>query len=105
MEKRSVTVKRDNGLPVSQNKILDISSEINRALFEAKVPHCVRIQGVTKNTQGCLTEITPAGATAEMLIQYREIVIKAARKVDTGIVDIETNEPLERVKMHRTNSN
>jgi len=44
MEKRRVTFKRDNGLPLSQKKDLDISSEVNRALFEAKVPHFVCIQ-------------------------------------------------------------
>jgi len=58
MEKRRVTFKRDNGLPLSQKKDLDISSEVNRALFEAKNPHFVRIQGVTKNTRGCLSTIT-----------------------------------------------
>jgi len=103
MEKRRVTFKRDNGLPLSQKKDLDILLEVNRALFEAKVPYFVRIQGVTKNTRGCLSTITTTGATAEMLIQYREIVIKAARKVDAGIVDIETNELWERVKMHGVN--
>jgi len=103
MEKRRVTFKRDNGLPLSQKKDLDISSEVNRALFEAKVPHFVRIQGVTKNTRGCLSTITTPGATAEMLIKYREIVIKVARKVDAGIVDIETNELWEKVKMHGVN--
>jgi len=103
MEKRRVTFKRDNGLALSQKKDLDISSEVNRALFEAKVPYFVRIQGVTKNTQGCLTTITTPAATAEMLIRFREIVIKAARKVDAGIVDIETNELWERVKMHGVN--
>jgi len=103
MEKRIVTFKRDNGLPLSQKKDLDISSEVNRALFEAKVPHFVHIQGVTKNTRGCLSTITTPGATAEMLIRYREIVIRAARKVDAGIVDIETNELWERVKMHGIN--
>ena len=50
MEKRRVIFKRDNGLQLSQKKDLDISSEVNRVLFEAKVPHFVRIQGVTKNT-------------------------------------------------------
>jgi len=103
MEKRRVTFKRDNGLPLSQKKDLDISSEVNRALFEAKVPHFVRIQGVTKNTRGCLSTITTPAATAEMLIRYREIVIKAARKVDAGIVDIETVELWEKVKMHGVN--
>jgi len=103
MEKRRVTFKRDNGLPLSQKKDLDISSEVNRPLFEAKVPHFVRIQGITKNTRGCLSTITTPAATAEMLIRYRDIVIKAARKVDAGIVDIETNELWERVKMHGVN--
>jgi len=103
MEKRRVTFKRDNVLPLSQKKDLDISLEVNRALFEAKVPYFVRIQGVTKNTRGCLSTITTPAATAEMLIRYREIVIKAARKVDAGIVDIETNELWERVKMHGVN--
>jgi len=70
MEKRRVTFKRDNGLPLSQKKDLDISSEVNRALCEAKVPHFVRIQGVVKNTRGCLSTITTLGATAEMLIRY-----------------------------------
>ena len=82
---------------------MDISSEVNRALFEVKVPHCVRIQGVIKNTQGCLSTITTPQAMAEMLIRYREIVIKAAMKVGAGIVDIETNELWERVKMHGVN--
>jgi len=103
MEKRRVTFKRDHGLPLSQKKDLDILSEVNRALFEAKVPHFVRIQGVTKNTQGCLSTITTPAATAEMWIRYREIVIKAARKVDAGIVDIKANELWERVKMHAVN--
>jgi hypothetical protein len=43
MEKRRVTFKRDNGLPLSQKKDLDILSEVNRALFEANVPYFVRI--------------------------------------------------------------
>jgi hypothetical protein len=92
MEERRVVFRRDNGLPLSQKKDLNISSEVNRALFEAKVPHFVCIQGVTKNTRGCLSTITTSGATAEMLIRYRKVVIKVARKVDAGIVDIETKE-------------
>jgi hypothetical protein len=69
MEKRRVTFRRDNGLPLSQKKNLDISSEVNRALFEAKVPHFVRIQGVMKNTRRSLSMITTPGTTAEVLIK------------------------------------
>jgi len=101
--KNRVTFKRDNGLPVFQKKDLDISSEVNRAHFEAKVPYSVRIQGVTKNSRGCLSTIKTLEAMAKKLIRYREIVITAARKVDAGIVDIETNELWERVKMQGVN--
>jgi len=38
-----------------------------------------------------------------MWIQYREIVIKAAREVDAGVVDIESHELWDRVKMHAIN--
>jgi hypothetical protein len=38
-----------------------------------------------------------------MLIRYREIVINAARKVDSGVVDIEANELWERAQMHGVN--
>jgi hypothetical protein len=38
-----------------------------------------------------------------MLNRYREIVLKAARKVDAGIVDIETHQLWEKVKMHGVN--
>jgi len=103
METRRVTLRRDNGLPLSQKNDLDISLEVNRAHFEAKVPYFVRIQGVTKNTRGCLSMITTPGSTGEMLIRYREIVIKAARRMDAGIVDIETNKLWEKVKMHGVN--
>ena len=70
-----------------------------------KVPHFVRIQEVTKNTRGYLSTIITKGATANILIRYREIIITAASKVDTGIVDIKTNELWERVKMHHINFN
>jgi len=50
MEERRVTFKMDNGLPLSQKKDLNISSEVNRAHFEGKVPYFIRIQGVTTNT-------------------------------------------------------
>jgi len=103
MEKWRVTFKKDNRLPISQKKYLDISSEVNRVLFEAKVPHFECIQGVMKNTRGYLSTIMTPGATAEMLIRYAEIVIKTARKVDAAIVDIETSELWERVKMHGVN--
>jgi len=74
MEKRRLTLERDNDFLVSQMKNLDISSEVKRALFELKVPHFIRLHVVTKKTRGFLSMITTQGATAEMDIRDREIV-------------------------------
>lgn len=45
--------------------------------------------------------IMTLGATATMLNQYCKIVIKLARKVDAGSINIEMKEILERGKMHK----
>jgi hypothetical protein len=85
MEKRRATFKRDNSLPLSQKKDLDISWKVNRALFQEKVPHFVQFQWVTKNARGYLSTSTTPTVTAEMPIRYREVGIREARKVDAGI--------------------
>jgi len=35
-----------------------------------------------------------------MALQYRNIIIMAAKTVDKGVVDVEENEPWERMKIH-----
>jgi len=44
-----------------------------------------------RNGKGTITAITHPNATAEMALQYRDIIIKAARSVDKGIIDLEGN--------------
>jgi hypothetical protein len=53
-----------------------------------------------RNAKGASTAITHPNATAEMALQYRDIIITAARTVDTGVVDVEENESWERLKIH-----
>jgi hypothetical protein len=43
---------------------------------------------------------THQNATAEMALLYRDIIIKAARSVGKGIIDVEGNESWERLKIH-----
>jgi hypothetical protein len=53
-----------------------------------------------RNARGTITATTHQNATAEMALLYRDIIIKAARSVDKGIIDVEGNESWERLKIH-----
>jgi len=59
IEKRRVTFKRDNGLPLSQKKDLDISSEVNRALFEAKSHILCASKGSRKIPEDACQQLRP----------------------------------------------
>jgi hypothetical protein len=78
----------------------EIASAINRALFHQQAPAHIRIMNARRNAKGAITAITHQNATAEMGMQYRDIVITAARTVDTGVVDVEENETWGRLKIH-----
>jgi len=68
--------------------VQEIASVINRALFHQQAPAHIRIMNARRNAKGAITGITHQNATAEMALQYRDIIITAARTVDTGVVDI-----------------
>jgi hypothetical protein len=53
-----------------------------------------------RNAKGTFTAITHQNATAEMAPQNRDIIFKAVRTVDKGVVDVEENEYCERPKIH-----
>lgn len=82
---------------------MEILSKVNKAHFEAEVPYSVCIQGVTRNTKGCLLTITTPGVHAAKLIHFRESVIAAARKLDAVSVDIKMNGLCERARIHVVN--
>jgi hypothetical protein len=50
--------------------------------------------------KGTFTAAAARGATAKMVIKFKEVILKAIRKYDTGIVDLQTNEDWTRVKIH-----
>ena len=77
-----------------------IASAINHALFHQQAPAHVRIMNAKSNAKGTITAITHQNATAEMALQYHDIIITAARTVDKGVVDVEENESWERPKIH-----
>jgi hypothetical protein len=53
-----------------------------------------------RNAQGAITAITHPNATPEIALLYGDIIITSARTVNKGVVDVEQNESLERLKIH-----
>jgi len=83
------------------NKIdQEIASAFNRALFHQQAPAHIRIINARRNAKGATTAITHQNATAEMAMQYHNIVIMAATTVDRRVVDVEENLAWERLMIH-----
>ena len=78
----------------------EIASAINRAHFHQKAPAHIRIMNAKWNAKGTITAITHPNATAEMALQYREIIITAATTVNKEVVDVKENESWDMLKIH-----
>jgi len=100
MAERRLMLRRDETVPLSNKMDQEIASAINRALLHQKAPAHIRIMNTKRNAKGAITAITHPNATAEMAMQYCDIIITAARTVDRGVVDVEENETWERLKIH-----
>jgi len=100
MAERRLILIRDESIPLSNKMDQEIASAINRALFHQTAPAHVRIMNAKRNAKGASNAITHPNATGEMALQYRDIIITAARTVDKGVVDVEENESWERRKIH-----
>jgi len=75
-------------------------SALNRALLNLKAPAPMTIAKANRNAKRTFAAITHPNATAEMALQYRNIIIAAARTVDKGAVDLEENVCWERLTIH-----
>jgi hypothetical protein len=87
-------------VPLPNTMDQEIVSAINRALFHQQAPAHIRIMNARRNAKCVITAITHQNATAEMTMEYRDIIITAARTVDRGVVDVEENETWQRLKIH-----
>jgi hypothetical protein len=101
MENRRITFRRNNTLPHSQKKDIEIVSAINIALHAAGAPYRITITDISTKVRGMIMAVAGPNASADMLVAWKEVVVvKAARHIDQGIIDIEKNEDCEKVKMH-----
>jgi hypothetical protein len=100
MAERRLILRRDESVPLCNKMDQEIASAINRALFHQKALAHIRIMNTKRNAKGAITAITHLNETAEMALQYCDMIITAARIVDKGVVDFEENVSWERLKIH-----
>jgi hypothetical protein len=97
---RRIIPRTDEKVPLPNTMDKEIASAINRALFHQQALAHIRIMNIRRNAKGAFTAITHQNATAVMALQYRDMIIMAARTVDKGVIDLEENESWERLKIH-----
>jgi hypothetical protein len=100
MAERHLILRRDESVPLSNQMGREITSALNRALFHQKAPAHIRIMNAKRNATGAITAITHPTVTAEMALQFCDIIITAGRTVDKGVVEVEEIGSWERVKIH-----
>jgi len=100
MAERHLILQRDESISLSNKMDQEIASAINRALFYQKALAHIKIMNAKKNAKDAITAIKHPNATAEMAMQYRDIILTAARTVDRAVMDVEENEIWERLEIH-----
>jgi len=99
MAERRLILRRDKSIQLSNNTDQEIASVINGALFHQNALAHVRIMNAKRNAKGAIAAITHPNATAEMALQYCDIIITAGRRVYKEVVDVEESESWERLKI------
>ena len=99
-ERRIVFARDSKSALLLVDQTIEITSATNIALHLAGVPGHIRIERLQKSRKGTLTAAAARGATANMVIKFKEIILKAIRKYDPGIVDLQTNEDWSRVMVY-----
>jgi hypothetical protein len=100
MADRPLILKRDESVPLPNKMDQEIASVINRALFHQQAPAHIKSINARSYANGAITAITHQNAMAEMSMPYRDIIIRAARTVDKGVLDVEENQNWEWLKIH-----
>jgi hypothetical protein len=97
---RKIIFPRDGCTPHPLGNDMDIPSEVNRALRRAGVPDHIRLTMVRRNDRGVLTGLVGDRTNATQFLLYRETILRAARKADSGVISVESNETWARLKIH-----
>jgi hypothetical protein len=97
---RKIIFPRDGVTPHPGGNVRAILSEINRALLKASVPDHIRLWDLHRNAKGVLTAITRKESNARQFLFFKDMILMAARKVDPGIINVQSNETWAKLKIH-----
>jgi hypothetical protein len=97
---RKIILPRDGVTPHPGGNVRAILSEINRALLKAGVPDHIRLWDLHRNAKGVLTAITRKESNARQFLFFKDMILMAARKVDPGIINVQSNETWAKLKIH-----
>jgi hypothetical protein len=99
---RRLIFKRDSKITATTNKDQQLISTINRALAYSGAPEHIRLYSVSTNRWGTLTALSSSKAPAKvfMVERVKDIVLKAARLIDSSIYDLVENNTWIQIKVH-----
>jgi hypothetical protein len=98
---RRLIFKRDSKITATTNKDRQLISAINRALAYSGAPEHIRLYSVSTNRRGTLTVLSSPKAPAKvfMVEQVKDIVLKAALRIDSSIYDLDENNTWTQIKV------
>jgi hypothetical protein len=97
---RKVLFPRDGYTPYPASNEMDVLSEVNRTLRREGVLDHIRLVKLRRNDNGVLTGLVGDRTNATQFLLYRETILRAARKADSGVVAVESNETWAGLKIH-----
>jgi len=92
MADRLLIMRRDESIPRFNEMDEEIVSAVNRALLQQQTRVHVWIMKAKMNDRGAITAIMQQNPTGQMVLLYEDIIVKAARSVENGFIDVEGNE-------------
>jgi hypothetical protein len=99
-ERRIIFVRHSDTPPLLEDQIAEMTSTVNIALHLAGVPSHIRIERIQRSAKGTCTAASTRGATGTIVVKFKDVILKAIRKHDNGIVDLQTNEKWSIVNIH-----
>jgi len=92
MADRRLILRRDEIVRPPNKMHQEIVSAINIDVFHKQAPAHIKIMNARRNAKGGIMGITQQHATPETAKRYRDIIITAAKTLNTGVVDVEEHE-------------
>jgi hypothetical protein len=93
LEARRLIFRREDSIEVSKAECEDIILELNVALTKAGLPDFLRVVDAGYTRIGAISIVLQKGSLNHMLLsRYTDLMIAAARKIDSTVISLEAPE-------------